>query len=192
MMTEHAPPIALRIGLAASAAAVAATVFDTGKLNWLDLTLATVLGVIFWAFAYIFVYVAEQWFYETGRLTRPIWLEPAETKPDLDTVKVPVREQPAADSTPVPRGVPATIPIGIWEKLAIAIRDKGMTHMSKRQLESYGIVSDRTSEDADALLWFFVHKNLVKDVGNSQYEVTDETKKFLETFTGVKFDVERV
>ncbi len=202
-MTEHAQPIAIRLGLAAGAAAIVVTLFDSGELVWTDTLAAIGFGLITYSGAYIFVYIVEQYLSETGRLTykhpvdemkdafKGVELLVTEGHVDADlNHSLPLMAGNAYGKMGIRAdGTPIQVPVDKWRELAVAIRDKGMTHMSKRQLEGYGIVDDRTSEEAESLMWFFVHKELVDDVGNNQYAVTDETKKFLSTFTGVEFNV---
>jgi len=202
-MTEHAPPIAFRIGAAAWASALAASLLD-GDLTWLEFGRAIVLGVFIWAITYVVVYVAEQYLYESGRMKRPYWMT-GEEHP-VDEMKRIIKDRGAIVEVPADMGN-AYAPIGVTAdgkpmtpsaseevsvlskliSLAHAI-EEGMDKISKRQLESYGVIPDRFSTSGDIIIDYLVSHNLVDDIGNSQYAVTERLKAFLTQTTGVKYD----
>lgn len=191
-MTEHAPPLALRIGLAAFAAFVAASMLNQGSLTWTIMITATAVGLVMWAITYIGVYVLEQWLYETGRLTRPYWM--TGKKHPVDEMKEIVNDVLTSDQgvfVEVERGpaVRAGLDdgmIGLLHKLATPVLEEEMTHVSMRALEAYGI-APRSSPEAIMLMDHLIALNLMDDVGNSRYAVTERLKSYLVKVTGAKF-----
>ena len=198
-MSEHASPIALRIAVAGWAGGMTAA-FLGGDVTWTQVGTATAASIFIWAIVYVIVYVAEQWLYESGRMKRPEWM----TVSDQIVANALVSDRGALIELPVEagnayaalgvkaNGTPAGVVVynGVpldMIKLAIAV-SKGMDRISKRQLETYNVVPDRLSDVGDKLIDMLIEKDLVDDIGNSQYAVTERLKTFLTNTTGVKYD----
>lgn len=205
MMTEFAQPIALRFGLAVGSAALVVFVLDKATLVWTDALAAIGLSLIAYGGAYIFVYIAEQYLYETGRLTRPHWMTGAQ--------KIEVTDEYVADSskgllritdfdghttTLDPEAGDAYVRLGVDASgrdlklipLMQAIGE-GMDKISKRQLQSYGVIQDRTSDEGDAIIEHLTERHLVDDMGNNQYAVTGRLISYLSRVTGEPY-VQRI
>lgn len=192
MMTEHAPPISFRLGIAAMAAAFAALALDSG-LNGGDFFLAISIGFVVWGTSYVAVYLVEQYLYETGRLTRPHWMtgnqhpvdEMLEFHELRNVERVCVDE--ADDNTAIEREL--MLPL---TRLAQSVLWYGMDRISMRQLEANGVVVDRTGPTASRLIDLLVGFELLDDIGNSTYGVTDRLKEYLTLVTGVTSNEQRV
>ncbi len=205
-MSEHAPPLAKRIGLIATAMVILLQILITETIDWITVLAAASVGIIIWSLAYVIAYVGEQWMYETGRLTRPTWMEgeqhPVDEMKDLINNTL---ENHGSPSTIPGRGVTYGVegtplekveyaPDGgedmvvLLTKLAQAIFWYDMDKISRRQLESHGIVTDRTGAEAGQVIAYLHKRELLRDIGNSQYAVTEQLKYHLAQITGISND----
>ncbi len=216
-MSEHAPPLAKRIGLIATAMVILLQILITETIDWITVLAAASVGIIIWSLAYVIAYVGEQWMYETGRLTRPPWMEeeqhPVDEMKDLvnstlenhggpSTMRVENHGSPstipgrgvtyAVEHTPLEKAKYAPDGGGdmviLLTKLAQCVLWENMDKISRRQLESYGVVADRTSAEAGRVIAYLQKRELLRDIGNSQYAVTEQLKYHLEQVTGVSND----
>ena len=185
MMTEHAPPISFRLGIAAMAAAFAALALDSG-LNSGDFFLALSIGFVVWGTSYVMVYLVEQYMYETGRLTRPHWMT-GDQHPVDEMLEF--HEQRQDERINLQAEHDLTLPL---TRLAQSVLWYGMDRISMRQLEANGVVVDRTGPTASRLIDLLVGLELLDDIGNSTYGVTDRLKEYLTKVTGVTSNEQRI
>ena len=181
MMSEHASTIARRMGIGTIGVVGIIEYLVSGSITWASVILGIAVGFVVWAASYIMVYVIEQWLYETGRLTRP------HTMRDLVKAYV-ATDQGALLEVPV-SGAGADVMnehgrnilrLLYWWMTNPDDRGEVLEKISKRSLESHGIVEDRTGEDATWVIEYISTRDLVGPPINNTYQVTDKLKEHLE------------
>ncbi len=212
-MSEHAQNISLRVGVICATLILGIVLLSPGDVETAFVIAAFVLGITCWAASYIIIYVMEQWLYESGRMKRPYWMNYSGDEHPVDEMKNLINRVVSSDqglyveqvdtSDPDIMNVPGVAPafdnrlhelLGLLAFHVFRPNDKGevMTKISRRQLEAYGIVHYRGGPDADKLMDYLTKTNLVDDIGNSTYAVTERLKVNLVAVTGVKEDDERI
>lgn len=183
-MSEHAGPLSFRLGVAgfASGIIVAYLVTDAG-VNTGIFIVSTTFAMIVWALSYFAIYVTEQYLYETGKITRPYTIngEPHPVDEMKEAYAEIVEDKPLTEEHEIDENL-----FGLLILLAQCIFWNNMDKISRRQLENYAIISDRTGPDAILLMRYLISEELVDDIGNSTYAVTDRLKERLTEITGVR------
>jgi len=162
----HAGPVSTRTWVAVFFAMIAYSFFF-GQASWAWAAGSFALATTVSAVTYIFIYLLENYFTDTridGGTSDPGGFYKAQRQGPQKLVMVEYSE--TALLTIVPS---LGITVGSLQAL-IDAKERGMKHVSLRNLDTYGVISNRHGTEGKRLIDRLLELNMITDIGNSQYE----------------------